>query len=43
MKNCVYRFVNENNEIIYIGKAKDLRNRINNKVKSIRKGIERSR
>jgi excinuclease UvrABC nuclease subunit len=29
MKNCVYRFVNENNEIIYIGKAKDLRNRIN--------------
>lgn len=30
MKNCIYRFLNKNNEIIYIGKAKDLKNRINN-------------
>ena len=30
MKNCVYRFLNKNNEIIYIGKARDLRSRINN-------------
>lgn len=29
MKNCVYRFLNKNNEIIYIGKAKDLKNRLN--------------
>ena len=28
MKNCVYRFLNKDNEIIYIGKAKDLDNRI---------------
>lgn len=28
--NCVYRFLNSNNEIIYIGKAKDLKNRLNN-------------
>ena len=26
----VYRFINNNNEIIYIGKAKDLKNRISN-------------
>lgn len=30
MKNCVYRFLNNNNEIIYIGKAVDLKNRMNN-------------
>ena len=29
MKNCVYRFLNKDNEIIYIGKAKDLKNRLN--------------
>ena len=29
MKNCVYRFLNKNNEIIYIGKAKDLTLRLN--------------
>ena len=28
MKNCVYRFLNKDNEIIYIGKTKDLDNRI---------------
>ena len=28
MKNCVYRFLNKNNEIIYIGKATNLRSRI---------------
>lgn len=27
MKNCVYRFLNNENEIIYIGKAKDLKQR----------------
>lgn len=27
--NCIYRFLNENNEIIYIGKAKNLKNRLN--------------
>ena len=29
MKKCVYRFLNENKEIIYIGKAKVLKNRLN--------------
>lgn len=28
MKNCVYRFINDKEEIIYIGKAKDLKNRL---------------
>lgn len=28
MKNCVYRFLNKDNEIIYIGKAADLNKRI---------------
>lgn len=28
MKNCVYRFLNKNNEVIYIGKAKDLDRRL---------------
>lgn len=28
LKNCIYRFLNDNNEIIYIGKAKDLKNRL---------------
>lgn len=28
MKNCVYRFLNSDNEIIYIGKAKDLKSRL---------------
>lgn len=28
LRNCIYRFVNENNEIIYIGKAKNLRQRL---------------
>ena len=28
MKNCVYRFLNKDNEVIYIGKAKDLESRI---------------
>lgn len=28
MKNCVYRFLNKDNEIIYIGKATDLKQRI---------------
>lgn len=27
-KNCIYRFLNKDNEIIYIGKAKDLKQRI---------------
>lgn len=30
MKNCIYRFINKENEIIYIGKAKDLKSRIKN-------------
>jgi len=30
IKNCIYRFVNNNNEIIYIGKALNLQTRINN-------------
>lgn len=30
MKNCVYRFLNKDNEIIYIGKAVNLKNRITN-------------
>lgn len=30
MKNCIYRFLNKNNEIIYIGKAKNLKQRLNN-------------
>lgn len=29
MKRCVYRFLNENKEIIYVGKAKILKNRLN--------------
>ena len=28
MKNCVYRFLNKDNEVIYIGKARNLENRI---------------
>ena len=28
MKNCVYRFLNKDNEIIYVGKAKNLKNRL---------------
>ena len=30
MKNCVYRFLNKNNEVIYIGKATDLNQRMKN-------------
>lgn len=30
MKNCVYRFLNQEGEIIYIGKAKNLKNRLYN-------------
>lgn len=30
MKNCVYRFINVDDEIIYIGKAKNLESRLNN-------------
>lgn len=30
MKNCIYRFLNNNNEIIYIGKAIDLKLRLSN-------------
>ena len=30
MKNCVYRFLNQEGEIIYVGKAKNLKNRLNN-------------
>lgn len=30
MNNCIYRFINRDNEIIYIGKAKDLNKRLNN-------------
>lgn len=30
MKNCVYRFLNKDNEIIYVGKAKNLKQRIHN-------------
>lgn len=29
MKNCVYRFINKNAEVIYVGKAKDLKQRLN--------------
>ena len=29
MKNCVYRFLDKDNNIIYIGKAQDLKNRLN--------------
>lgn len=28
IQNCIYRFINKDNEIIYIGKAKNLRNRL---------------
>lgn len=28
MKNCIYRFLNESDEVIYIGKARDLEKRI---------------
>lgn len=28
LKNCIYRFINQANEIIYIGKAKDLKQRL---------------
>lgn len=30
MKNCIYKFLNKENEIIYIGKAKNLKNRLRN-------------
>lgn len=30
MKNCVYRFLNKDDEVIYIGKAKNLKNRLHN-------------
>lgn len=30
MKNCIYRFINNSDEIIYIGKAIDLNQRLNN-------------
>lgn len=30
MKNCIYKFINRDNEVIYIGKAKDLKNRLIN-------------
>ena len=30
MRNCVYRFLNKDNEVIYVGKAKNLKSRINN-------------
>lgn len=29
-KNCIYRFLNENSEIIYVGKATDLKKRMKN-------------
>ena len=29
MKNCVYRFLNKDNEVIYIGKASELNSRLN--------------
>ena len=28
MKNCIYRFLNKNKEVIYVGKAKDLNKRL---------------
>ena len=28
MKNCIYRFLNKNNEVMYVGKAKDLKQRL---------------
>lgn len=30
MKNCVYKFMNRDGEVIYIGKAKDLKSRLSN-------------
>ena len=30
MNNCVYKFINKYSEIIYIGKSKRLKSRINN-------------
>lgn len=30
MNNCVYKFINRDNEIIYVGKAKNLKNRLSN-------------
>lgn len=30
MKNCIYKFLNNKNEVIYIGKAKDLEQRLSN-------------
>lgn len=30
MKNCIYKFMNRDGEVIYIGKAKDLKNRLSN-------------
>jgi excinuclease UvrABC nuclease subunit len=30
MRNCVYRFLNKDNKVIYVGKAKDLKSRILN-------------
>lgn len=32
MRNCIYRFLNKNNEIIYIGKAKDLKMRLSHHI-----------
>ena len=29
LANCIYRFLNKDNEVIYIGKAKNLKNRLN--------------
>ena len=29
LKNCVYRFLDKNNNIIYVGKAKNLKSRLN--------------
>lgn len=28
LRNCIYRFINQEGKIIYIGKAKDLKNRL---------------
>ena len=29
MKNCIYKFIGENREILYIGKAHSLKHRLN--------------
>ena len=39
MKNCVYRFINSGEEIIYVGKAKDLKNRLMNHTHLSNKGV----